>query len=442
MSGKLQSGQVSPTPSYEGEHDMRPTDTEYQPDEDCVDLVTTDASGQMELRTRSQSSKSKKGCGLTLSRSDSTSAVAAASSANNAKRCIQDNQQPIKKRINHCINNDSAYGLQYFHDRIRQERETIDNRLTEERENMYNLLTKEREYIDSRLTKEREYIDNRLAEDREQLYQEIDHLKMNMSEGAKKEKAAAEKITDDTIKTKWDTLRYNIRSVVLMLRSYEPEDAKNTLEILQLRIPGASFIDSPKGYLRDIFEGYLELYIWKFVSQDVFRGSGRQWRGSIFNNFQAMRREAISAEKDPEKIAELALWLSQGSEAVTSQLDKELQQPMADDFAESIFAMFQPHPKPTHKDQIKEVLGVVVYDATELAIMFVSSKALLLPALPCGELLNEDLLGTYFDINHLPGNVSKGKYVDTRPALIKFGTADGEKHDVSVILCKSARLYF
>ncbi|KAM3449099.1 hypothetical protein MY3296_007214 [Beauveria thailandica] len=381
MSGKLQSGEVSPTPSYEGEHDMRPTDTEYQPDEDCVDLVTTDASGQREPRTRSQSSKSKKGCGLTLSRSDSTSAVAAASSANNAKRCIEDNQQPIKKRINHCINNDSAYGLQYFHDRFRQERETIDNRLTEERENIYNLLLKEREYID-----------NRLAEDREQLYQEIDDLKMNMSEGAKKEKAAAEKITDDTIK--------------------------------------------------NIFEGYLELYTWKFVSEDVFHGSGRQWRGSIFKNFQAMRREAISAEKDLEKIAELALWLSQGSEAVTSQLDKELQQPMADDLAESIFAMFQPHPKPTHKDQIKEVLGLVVCDATELVMMFASSKALLLPGWPSGEVTNRDLLGTYFDIDHLPCNESKAKYVRTRPALIKYGNADGEKHNVRVVLCKSALLYF
>ncbi|KAM3501540.1 hypothetical protein MY10362_005468 [Beauveria mimosiformis] len=155
-----------------------------------------------------------------------------------------------------------------------------------------------------------------------------------------------------------------------------------------------------------------------------------------------MRQEAMGSEKDAKKLAELALWLSEGSEAVTSQLDKELQQPMADDFAESIFAMFQPHPKSIHQDQIKEILGVVVCDATELVMMFMSSKALFLPAWPRRELFNRDMLDTDFDNDHLPCNESKAKCVETRPALIKYGNADGERHDDHVILCKSARLYF
>ncbi|EJP70071.1 uncharacterized protein BBA_00940 [Beauveria bassiana ARSEF 2860] len=408
MSGKLQSGAVSPTPSYEGD-DMPSNDTEYQPDKDSVNLVTTSRSDQMAPRTRSQSSKSAKGCGPPLSRSDSTTPVAAASSPSNAKRCDEDNQLPIKKRLIKCVKNDSAHGIQYLHDRFRQERE---------------------------------YIDNRLTEEREKLHEEIDILKMEMLEGAKREKSAAEKVTDDTIKSKWNALRYNIRSVVLMLRSCEPKGAKDTPEILRLGIPEAEFKDLPQEYLREIFEGYLELYIWEFIYYHVFLGQGRQWRGNIFKLFQMARQEAISTEKDPKKIAEFALWLSQGGEASTSQLDKELQQPMADEFAESIFAMFQSQPKTIHQNDIKEVLGVAVYDATELAIMFMSSKALLLPAWPFHRPVENDWPTTDFENERLPNVKSNDRFLVFRPALLKFGNADGENHDVHVILCKPARLYF
>ncbi|KAM3463110.1 hypothetical protein NHJ6243_003552 [Beauveria neobassiana] len=115
---------------------------------------------------------------------------------------------------------------------------------------------------------------------------------------------------------------------------------------------------------------------------------------------------------------------------------------MADDFAESIFAMFQPHPKSIHQSQIKDVLGVVVCDATELVMMFVSSKALLIPDWPRRELVSRDELATQFEIEHLPCNKSSARFIGIRPALLKFGNADGENHDVHVILCKPARLYF
>ncbi|KAM3515000.1 hypothetical protein MY11210_001359 [Beauveria gryllotalpidicola] len=315
----------------------------------------------------------------------------------------------MQKRINHCVNNGSADELQYLDDRFRQERE---------------------------------YMDDRFTEEREKLYQEIDILKMKMSESAKREKVVAEKTTDDTIKSKWDTLRYNIRSVVLMLRSYKPKNTKQTLDTLRSRIPKAPFEKFTDGYFREIFEAFLELYIWLFVYEDVFSGCGRQWRGSIFEHFQAMRREAIESEKDLKKLAELALWFSQGDKAVTSQLDKELQQAMADDFAETIFTMFRSHPEPTCQAQIKEVLGVVVCDATELVKMFMSSKALLLPVWPRRKLFNRDSLASYFEIDHLPCNESNARFIRIRPALIKYGNADGEKHDISVVLCKGARLCF
>ncbi|KAM3436293.1 hypothetical protein MY4824_004444 [Beauveria thailandica] len=443
MCGKLQSGQVSATQSYKAmEYDMPSTDTEHQADENIVDLVTPVRSDLMGPITRSQSSKPTEAHALPLPQSGSMLPSPAVPSHNANKRCSEDIHQPIQKRPNRCLSNELDAELQNLHNRFEQEREYTNDCLAEITQRVNNTSFDGLRDVRNQFKQHVEYIDRRFEKERNKLEQKIKALKVKMLKGEEIERAAVEKITDDTIKSKWDTLRYNIRSVVLMLRSCEPKDAKNTLEILQSRIPGASFFDSPNEYLRDIFEGYLELYIWKFVSEDVFHGSGRQWRGSIFKNFQAMRREAISAEKDSEKIAELALWLSQGSEAVTSQLDKELQQPMADEFAECIFAMFQSRPKPVHQGEIKEVLGVVVYDATELVKMFMSSKALLLPVWPGSQGFNRDWSTTDFENVYLPSDKCNARYIQLRPALVKRGNADGEKHDVSVILCKPACLYF
>ncbi|KAF1731654.1 hypothetical protein CRV24_007841 [Beauveria bassiana] len=466
MSGKLEGGEVSSAQSYDAEKlDMLSTDMEHQVEENSVTLVTPDRSDQMAPRTRSHSSKPADVCDLLLSRVDSMSPAPAVSFHDNAKRCIEDNELPMQKRRHQCVDNGSAAELQCLNDRFRREREWMETRISETIQCVENdRFRYEREYIENRcleiiqyveddladgrkilhdqFQQQNECIEHHFAEQRTKLDQKINKLKAEISKGAKREKVAAEKITDDTIKSKWNALRYNIRSVVLMLRSCEPKGAKDTPEILRLGIPEAEFKDLPQEYLREIFEGYLELYIWEFIYYHVFLGQGRQWRGNIFKLFQMARQEAISTEKDPKKIAEFALWLSQGGEASTSQLDKELQQPMADEFAESIFAMFQSQPKTIHQNDIKEVLGVAVYDATELAIMFMSSKALLLPAWPFHRPVENDWPTTDFENERLPNVKSNDRFLVFRPALLKFGNADGENHDVHVILCKPARLYF
>ncbi|KAM3481268.1 hypothetical protein MY8738_004524 [Beauveria namnaoensis] len=443
MSGKLEGGEVSSAQSYDAEKlDMPSTDMEHQVEENSVTLVAPDRSDQMAPRTRSHSSKPADACDLPLSRVDSMSPAPAVSFRDNAKRCIEDNELPMQKRRHQCVDNGSAAELQCLNDRFRREREYMETRISEIIQYVENDLADGRRILHDQFQQQNECIEHHFAEQRTKLDQKISKLKAEISKGAKREKVAAEKITDDTIKSKWNALRYNIRSVVLMLRSCEPKGAKDTPEILRLGITEAECKDLPQEYLREIFEGYLELYIWDFIYYHVFLGQGRQWRGNIFKLFQLARQEAISTEKDPKKMAEFALWLSQGGEASTSQLDKELQQPMADEFAESIFAMFQSQPKTIHQDDIKEILGVAVYDATELAIMFMSSKALLLPAWPFRRPLGNDWPTTDFENERLPNVKLNDRFLVFRPALLKFGNADGENHDVHVILCKPARLYF
>ncbi|KAM3543731.1 hypothetical protein ARSEF1564_003391 [Beauveria bassiana] len=418
MSGRLQNGEVSATQSYEAmEYNIPSTDTENQADENIVELVTPARSDLMGPITRSQSSKP------TEARSE-------------------DNHQPMQKRTTQYFNNELANELQNLRDRFRKERENTHNKLQEIIQHVDDVSSDGMRDVRDQFEKHVECIDRRFAKERNRFEQKINKLKAEISKGAKREKVAAEKITDDTIKSKWNALRYNIRSVVLMLRSCEPKGAKDTPEFLRFIIPESEFKDLPQEYLREILEGYLELYIWKFIYHHVFLGQGRQWRGNIFKLFQMARQEAISTEKDPKKIAEFASWSSQGGEASTSQLDKELQQPMADEFAESIFAMFQSQPKTLYQDDINEVLGVAVYDATELAIMFMSSKALLLPAWPFHRPLENDWPTTDFENERLPNVKSNDRFLVFRPALLKFGNADGENHDVHVILCKPARLYF
>lgn len=111
---------------------------------------------------------------------------------------------------------------------------------------------------------------------------------------------------------------------------------------------------------------------------------------------------------------------------------------MIDMLIDSLLNMLQTRPSDRHIEQARCVITEIVHDATELAIMFMSSKALLIPDWP-----NYELFGRLWHIQELDTHVLA--YSETedwgmvvRPGLEKYGNADGEKHDISTVLCKPA----
>ncbi|KAJ6779669.1 hypothetical protein PWT90_02717 [Aphanocladium album] len=300
----------------------------------------------------------------------------------------------------------------------------------------------ERERTEQRLFSERQYIEERLAEQQEGIDREINRLRQKLSKREEKHKSAADKTTDDDIQRKWETLGFNIRSVVLTLRCYEPDDDEKTLATLRTRVPSASFDNVTAVLRKEIFETYLEAFLWKFVYTEVFSGHGHQWRSTAVSLVQEAKRAITKQGSDPSKRTELALWFAQGCEATTSQLDTACQQPMADELAETLFSMIHPDPQARYQREVKDILGVVIHDATELALGFMSSKALLIPDWPMEEQSNRVWTHEEFVMDNSTEDGSKERFVVIKPSLEKYGNADGEKHDLSRVLCHPVVLYF
>lgn len=115
---------------------------------------------------------------------------------------------------------------------------------------------------------------------------------------------------------------------------------------------------------------------------------------------------------------------------------------MADKVAASLFSMMQSVIKDVHQQQVKDTLGVIVHDATKLAMDFLASKALFIPDWPMQAQSRRIWNISDFYRENIAENQSSARFVVIRPALEKFGNADGENHEHSVVLCQPALVYY
>lgn len=137
------------------------------------------------------------------------------------------------------------------------------------------------------------YVEDRLTMERVRCNQEVELWRAQLSKHEEKEKKNAEKNTDDSIKSKWETMGYNIRNIVYMLRGYELMEEETVLWELQTRLPKLPFNDIHVEAKRDAFDSFLGAYIWKFVYIDILSGKGCQWRSNVVNFVQAAKRDII-----------------------------------------------------------------------------------------------------------------------------------------------------
>ena len=147
------------------------------------------------------------------------------------------------------------------------------------------------------------YVEDRLTAERTKRDQEVEFLKEQLSKSEERERRNAEKSTDDTIKGKWETMGYNIRNIVYMMRGYNLKDERSVVLALQTRLPEASFDNVPEDAKRDAFEQFMGAYIWHFVYIDILSGGGCQWRSNVVNLIQAAKRDIISMTTVSQKRA-------------------------------------------------------------------------------------------------------------------------------------------
>lgn len=166
--------------------------------------------------------------------------------------------------------------------------------LIKAREYTNQCLSEERKYIEQELDHAREHVEGCFAEERERTKRKINNLKLGFLKNEMERNAALEKITDDQMKKSWEMLGWNIRNVVYMFRGYQPKGDAKTLETLRARLAAVSFENVPVESHKDLFEAYLEAFLWKFVYTEVFSGSGRQWRTSVIRLVQEAKREITS----------------------------------------------------------------------------------------------------------------------------------------------------
>ncbi len=141
-------------------------------------------------------------------------------------------------------------------------------------------------------------------------------------------------------------------------------------------------------------------------------------------------------------MAEVALWLSEASRITLLQPDKKSQEKTIDNIAESLLNMFNANTRPKVRDRVKSELAIIVQDATELLLMFTSSKALLITDWPAETRTYRKWMNDDLEHKYLAEETSNERCMVIRPALEKFGNADGENHDLSTVLFKPILFYF
>ncbi|KAJ3496235.1 hypothetical protein NLG97_g2811 [Lecanicillium saksenae] len=260
-----------------------------------------------------------------------------------------------------------------------------------------------------------EYVEDRLVQDKAQRDQEVALLKEALSKTENKLKILTEKSTDDTIKNKWDTMGYNIRNIVHMMRSRQLRADDSTLSIFRGRVPVATFTNVPQESGEAHVAMFLGAYLWNFVYSDILCGRGRQWKNLVFRHIQAAKREMMVMEDKLESKSRLASWFAQSTAKDVCQIDETGQQDLIDHILAALFKLSHNDSSELEEKQLRELIAVVVHDATELATIVMSSQALLLPDWPITRQRGRNWTWKSFDMENftLDGSTS-------RPALVYF----------------------
>ncbi|KAK0763086.1 hypothetical protein N5P37_004070 [Trichoderma harzianum] len=255
-------------------------------------------------------------------------------------------------------------------------------------------------------------------------------------EAEKKDSGKYVKVPDSDIKEGWLVLSYNIRDLVSQCLTKIPADQDTILESLVMERRLLSIDD-----MSTLRTCILRRAVWKTAILPVFSGKESIWQGVIGDTLtQSLFLRNFKHKNDTKYLR------------IISQIKSRAVADLSDEDHINIEAMevliskvtkrldpFIPNSKTNHfKNEMKRL----VTKAADFHFMMMKSKAIFLMVW-CGDDDGKKL--TPYDQNRMASiqydndaDVSNSfvKFVEA-PALVKFGTADGEKFDSSMVLCKS-----
>lgn len=117
------------------------------------------------------------------------------------------------------------------------------------------------------------------------------------------------------------------------------------------------------------------------------------------------------------------------------------QREMVEEKRAFLLSLFQNEPTIRNMRAVTLILDDIVCGATRLALIFSSSKAVLMP---CWPTTAEICTGQFSesDMEKILLNVKCKFALPTKPGLTKHGNADGEYHGTSTIMIKPEVVYY
>ncbi|KAJ4137768.1 hypothetical protein NW768_003358 [Fusarium equiseti] len=277
--------------------------------------------------------------------------------------------------------------------------------------------------------------------------QERDQLRKLLSGGSL---ANSSKVTDDAIKSKWTEIDYNIRCLVCILDDAPPAQMLDVEVTRRLR-----FVFRHYGKLLhnpELREFLMRAYFWVLIQDNVFNSGEPLWGGPDLRSYKVTRASLIDrigeiegrSERKPT-IADTARWLAQGSTIMAE---------VWDDDANAIKHMIHTETKrlrPFASDRqfrtdrtdrkISDQLRDIIDSSIELDKMMMFSKAIFMIEW-CDTSQNPGSSQRWnpeaMEAEAYGQDLSQKSRVKLRlsPILHKFGTADGQNYDSSMILAK------
>ncbi|KLO96326.1 uncharacterized protein FFMR_01225 [Fusarium fujikuroi] len=262
--------------------------------------------------------------------------------------------------------------------------------------------------------------------------------------------ANSDKATDDLIREKWKVLAYNIRCLARHLAHNPPQQQLDDLAKDRLRFVARDYCTLLED--KDYRELILMSYLWVTVQDDVFDAGHTVWGGPELKSFKAVRDHIISRFGDDvsipncdDPIAHAARWLAQGSVMMSNLWGRDDRAMRRLVLAEAKrLRSFHSTPQSTADrcdkkvtDQLRDILD----SAIELDQMMMSSKATFVThwrdrsqSPGTAEMWNEGVMNSEASTNTLSPKSRVLFFIS--PVLHKFGTADGQRYDSSMVLAK------
>ncbi|KAJ4131117.1 hypothetical protein NW768_006659 [Fusarium equiseti] len=255
------------------------------------------------------------------------------------------------------------------------------------------------------------------------------------------------KVADDTVKSKWKELDYNIRCMSMALAKCEsrrPID-RTVKERFSSIAPNWHTLLADEDYKEFI----LHAYIWMVVFQQVFEDRDGIQGGGYVRNLKAVREQLVArapevdGSKHPSLSARhVARWSAQGAALFGHffERDQKALNHLASEEIDKLKSFCRPSSKKPTTDFLQD-MKTIIRNALDLDEMLMNSRAIFTVRW-CDNGQSETLR---FDETRMEASAhnkdlspKSAVEFEISPMLIKTGNADGGNYDSFMILCKAS----